>query len=80
MRMDNIQMFYEAGYNVFILSYRGYSNSQGKPSEQGLKFDSQAAFDYLLNCDKINSQQIIVFGRSLGGAVAIDLVSKNQKG
>ena len=62
---------------MFITSYRGYGKSEGKPTEQGLKYDAQAALDYIINSDMIDPQLIFVFGRSLGGAVAIDLVSKN---
>jgi fermentation-respiration switch protein FrsA (DUF1100 family) len=62
--------------NVFILSYRGYGSSQGEPSEEGLKMDAQAALLYLKERDDLVDSPIVVFGRSIGGAVAIDLVSK----
>lgn len=77
LRMDSIEQLYNLGYNVLAISYRGYSTSQGKPSEQGLKLDAQAAFDYLLNCDSIHQDKIFVFGMCLGGSIAIDLCSKN---
>jgi fermentation-respiration switch protein FrsA (DUF1100 family) len=60
---------------VFLLSYRGYGKSSGVAEEKGIKMDAQAALDYLV--DK-GIKDIIVFGQSIGGAVAIDLVSKNE--
>ena len=64
--------------NVLLVEYRGYGRSQGYPSEQGLYLDSQAAMDYLIERRDIDSQKIVLFGRSLGGAVAIDLACNPQ--
>jgi len=61
--------------NVFIISYRGYGLSSGTPSEMGLKLDAEAALMYLLSRDDIDSTRIVAFGRSLGGAVALNLAS-----
>ncbi len=57
-----------------MLSYRGYGLSSGSPSEQGLKQDAQVAFEYLRN--KKKSKHIILYGQSLGGAVALHLATK----
>jgi len=65
------------GYTVLILSYRGYAHSDGLPSEKGLQNDAQAALDYLLADDELSQKPIILYGQSLGGAVAIDLASRN---
>jgi len=59
------------------LSYRGYGKSEGIPSEKGIKLDAQATLEYLSSRPDINANKILVFGRSLGGAVAVDLCSKN---
>jgi abhydrolase domain-containing protein 13 len=61
--------------NVFIISYRGYGLSTGTPSEIGLKMDAEAALMYLHSRNDIHSKKIIAFGRSLGGAVAINLAA-----
>jgi len=62
-----------------ILSYRGYGKSEGSPNEKGLKLDAEAALNYLYEQrPEIDPKRIIVFGRSLGGGVAIDLCSKHQ--
>ncbi|KAK9820327.1 hypothetical protein WJX72_009019 [[Myrmecia] bisecta] len=63
--------------SVFAPSYRGYGLSKGKPTEAGLKQDAQASLDYLLQHPHINAKKIAVFGRSLGGAVAIQLLAAN---
>jgi len=57
------------------VAYRGYTRSTGEPSEQGLYLDAQAVSDYVSNCQKINKEKVFLMGRSLGGAVAIDLIS-----
>jgi alpha-beta hydrolase superfamily lysophospholipase len=61
---------------VFMVSYRGYGKSQGSPGEAGMKIDAQAVLDYIV--DRHREASLIVYGQSIGGAVAIDLVSKNH--
>ena len=61
------------GMNVFILDYRGYGKSEGVPGEPGLVYDALAGLDFLVSHPAIDPEQIIVFGRSLGAAVAIQL-------
>ena len=57
--------------NVLILAYRGYGDSEGTPLEDGLKMDADATLEYAQGRDDIDNDKIYVFGRSLGGAVAI---------
>lgn len=66
------------GCNVCLLEYRGYGHSDGTPSEDGLYLDAQAALDYLMQRPDINRSKIVAFGRSLGGAVAIDLCARAE--
>ncbi|URD82649.1 Prolyl oligopeptidase family [Musa troglodytarum] len=63
--------------NVFMLSYRGYGESDGHPSQHGIIMDSQAALDHLTQRKDIDTSRIVVFGRSLGGAVGAVLVKNN---
>ncbi|KAJ7455128.1 Alpha/Beta hydrolase protein [Mycena latifolia] len=63
--------------NVLIVSYRGYGDSEGIPSEKGLRLDAQAALDYVAADSELSTTPIILYGTSLGGAVAIDLASRN---
>mmetsp|Transcript_30107 Transcript_30107/g.97985 ORF Transcript_30107/g.97985 Transcript_30107/m.97985 type:complete len:306 (-) Transcript_30107:71-988(-) len=64
--------------NVLILSYRGYGESEGSANERGIMLDAQAALDYLqTRSDVVDPQRIFIFGRSLGGAVAVALTVAN---
>lgn len=64
--------------NVLIIDYRGYGKSEGRPSEEGLYMDARAAWDYLTTTRALSASQIVIFGESLGGAVAIELASRTQ--
>ncbi|GIX90505.1 hypothetical protein CEXT_344841 [Caerostris extrusa] len=78
-RLPNAQGLYQfCGCNVLLLEYRGYGLSQGAPSEEGLYLDALAGLKYLLQLPYIDKKKIIVFGRSLGGAVAIDLLARSE--
>ena len=79
-RQASIEIFHRIPFNVFIFDYRGYGQSGGRPSEQGLYRDARAAWDYLVQRRGIAPQQIAVFGRSLGGAVAADLAAAVRPG
>lgn len=72
-RLEKIEMFHDLGSNVFIIDYRGYGLSDGRPSENGIYVDAQAAFDYLLSRQDVRHDRILAVGVSLGGAVAVDL-------
>ena len=63
--------------NYLIVSYRGFSGNKGSPSEQGLYKDARAA-KYWLNLNNISDQNIVVYGESLGAAVAIDLAKDHK--
>lgn len=61
--------------NLLMVEYRGYGLSTGVPIERGLYNDARAAIDYLFTRHDLDLSQIVLFGRSLGGAVAIDVGS-----
>ncbi|KAB7498500.1 Protein ABHD13 [Armadillidium nasatum] len=78
-RLGNIYDLYRIlGINILVVEYRGYGLSQGSASEQGLYLDAEAAICYLRTRTDIDLSKIVVFGRSLGGAVAIDCVSRSE--
>jgi fermentation-respiration switch protein FrsA (DUF1100 family) len=79
-RLDSINFFYDIGLNCFIFDYRGYGNSQGKPTEEGTYLDAAAAYKWLTEEKRIPPADIIIFGRSLGGCIAAQLASKVQPG
>jgi fermentation-respiration switch protein FrsA (DUF1100 family) len=72
-RLDSINTFYNLGLSCFIFDYRGYGRSRGKPSEQGTYLDADAAYKWLTEKKKIPPDEIIIFGRSLGGCIAAHL-------
>lgn len=63
------------GHNVMTFNYRGFGDSEGNVSESGLYKDVDAAYQYLRNSG-IDNKDLIVYGYSLGGAVAADLAAK----
>lgn len=63
--------------NILMLSYRGFGYSSGKPSMKGITKDSQAALDYLHHRPDVDPLRLMVYGHSLGGAVALRLVGDN---
>ena len=63
--------------NYLIIAYRGFSGNKGSPSEEGLYKDARAA-KYWLNLNNINDQNIVIYGESLGTAVAIDLAKDHK--
>ncbi|XP_047363211.1 protein ABHD13 isoform X1 [Vespa velutina] len=78
-RLQNVVGLYRnIQCNILMVEYRGYGLSQGSPSEEGLYMDARAGIDYLTSKTNINTDEIIVFGRSLGGAIAIDLATKEE--
>jgi uncharacterized protein len=79
-RLDFIRMFNRLGLSTLIFDYRGYGKSEGRPSEQGTYRDAEAAWKYLVEERRTNPSKIIVFGRSLGGAVAARLAELHTLG
>ena len=77
-RLDKIKILSGLNLDVFIFDYRGYGMSKGSPSEKGLYLDAESVYNYLINVEKLSPQKIIVFGESLGSAVAVDLAHKHD--
>ncbi|WP_425214947.1 alpha/beta hydrolase [Tumidithrix helvetica] len=75
--LARIEGLRQLGFSVLAIDYRGYGQSQGNfPSEFQLYQDSQVAWDYLTQVRAVPPQQIIMYGESLGGAIALDLAIK----
>ena len=79
-RGDSIYIFHKLKFNVLIIDYAGYGKSEGVASEKSLYQSANVAWQYLINNKKTKAENIIIFGRSLGGAVAVDLASKVNAG
>ena len=79
-RLDKILLLRKSKVNIFIIDYRGYGRSKGSPSERGLYLDSEAAYKYLIDQVNVSPQNIVVYGESLGAAIAVELALRRQVG
>lgn len=77
-RLDHLAALHRHGISVFIFDYRGYGRSAGVPSEAGFYRDAAAAYDALTERYQVAPQQLVLFGESLGSAVAADLATQRQ--
>ena len=77
-RVDNIVELNERlGVSILIFDYRGYGRSDGSPSEQGTYLDAEAALAYLASRDDSQGTKTVLFGRSLGCAVALEMANRH---
>ena len=78
-RLDQLKLLHDRlDINIFIFDYRGYGKSQGRPTEDGTYRDAHGALDYLRSRYDVDGDRIVVFGQSLGGAIAVDLACRNK--
>ncbi len=77
-RLDSLRLFAELGFSTLIFDYRGYGKSEGSPTEKGTYLDSEAAYNYLVQKRGVKPERIVLFGRSLGAAVAAHLVTREK--
>jgi len=76
--LARVSAFRQLGFSVLVFDYRGYGRSEGDfPSEAQLYKDAQAAWQYLTDTRQISAEQIVIYGESLGGAIALDLALKH---
>ncbi|TWT77335.1 Alpha/beta hydrolase family protein [Posidoniimonas polymericola] len=62
-------------FTVLLFDYRGYGKSEGRPSEAGLVADTKAARDWLANREGVEPSDIVLYGRSLGGAAVVQVAA-----
>ncbi|MHC4914707.1 MAG: alpha/beta hydrolase [Planctomycetota bacterium] len=74
-RLESIRVFRNLGLDTLIFDYRGYGRSDGSPSEEGTYLDVEAAWRHLIEEKKVDPGRVVIFGRSLGGAVASHLAA-----
>ena len=75
-RSENLALLSRWGISSFIIDYQGYGKSEGKPGELACYQDARAGYQFLKEGLKIPKERIFLFGRSLGGAVAVDLAQE----
>ncbi|MCI0456234.1 MAG: alpha/beta hydrolase [Gemmataceae bacterium] len=68
----------QLGVSVLIVDYPGYGKSEGSPSESGCYATAEAAYDWLTKEQKIAPAKVILFGKSMGGGVAVELASRRD--
>jgi len=75
--MDFFVKMHQYGFNLLTVAYRGYSESEGHPSEAGLKLDGIATVNWIKTQGHIvDLNKCWMLGRSLGGAVAINTLAE----
>lgn len=75
-RIETVEYILELGANIMLFDYRGFGKSEGSPGEEEVYQDALVCYNWLINEKGFTPDQVIIFGRSLGGAVAVDLASK----
>jgi uncharacterized protein len=71
---ERARLFHQLGVSILLIDYRGFGQSGGDfPSEAQVSEDTEAAWQYLVQKQKVRPEEIFVYGHSLGGAIAIEL-------
>ena len=76
VNIAHYRLLRSAGLSVLAPEYRGFGGVSGSPTEATLQADARAAYDYLRNTRKVPPQSILIYGWSLGAAVAVDMASR----
>ncbi|MEF2231413.1 MAG: alpha/beta hydrolase, partial [Pseudodesulfovibrio sp.] len=75
-RLPSLRLFHDLGIAVLVIDYSGYGRSGGAPSEEATRADARAAWDWLTGDRGAPARDVVLFGRSLGGAVAAGLAGE----
>jgi pimeloyl-ACP methyl ester carboxylesterase len=78
-RLSYLPIFKDLGLSTLLFDYRGYGKSEGKPTEEGTYADVEAVWQYLTQEKQIPPQKIIIYGESLGGAIASYIAEKTTQ-
>lgn len=77
---EHANRFHKIGLSVLLIDYRGYGQSDGSfPNEQKVYADAEASWQYLTQVQRVDPRQILIYGHSLGGAIAINLASQKPE-
>lgn len=75
-RLETLRIFHQLGLSVLIHDYSGYGLSEGSPSEKATRADTWVAWEWLVEEKGVDPDTVVLFGRSLGGAVVAELVGE----
>lgn len=76
-RVDNIKLLHDkSAISIFIFDYRGYGRSPGNSSEASAYLDAEAAMEFVRRQLKVDDKNLVIFGRSLGAAVAAEMAGR----
>jgi fermentation-respiration switch protein FrsA (DUF1100 family) len=78
--LESLKIFHDLGLSTLIIDYRGYGESQGSISEKGTYLDAETGWNYLNGVKGFPPEKIIVFGRSLGAAIAAYIAGREKPG
>lgn len=76
----NVHWLVSEGFHVFVFDYRGFGKSEGKPTIPGVHKDMAAALETAAALPAVDPERIVVFGQSLGAAVALTTVAEHEAG
>ena len=79
-RLELLRLFHGLGLEVLVFDYRGYGESEGRPTEKGTYEDAEAAWRYLIDERGVRPEKVVLIGRSLGGSIAAWLASRHTPG
>ncbi|MFQ5990491.1 MAG: alpha/beta hydrolase [Candidatus Methylomirabilales bacterium] len=79
-RLDSLKIFSDLRLSTLIFDYRGYGQSEGTPSEEGTYRDAEAVWRYVTERRSATAREVVLFGRSLGAAVAVHLAARHTPG
>jgi fermentation-respiration switch protein FrsA (DUF1100 family) len=78
--LPQMRLLAKVGVNILAVDYRGYGKSEGTPSEAGVYRDADAAYDFLVKDRHFRPDDVVIYGHSLGGAVAVNLAARRPCG
>ena len=80
MWLEEYEEVVALGAEVMAVDYRGFGRSEGSPNEEGVYHDADAAWEYLVKDRGVTPENVVIYGYSIGGAVAVDLAARVQPG
>lgn len=77
--LNSVKWLPNKGYNVFLLDYRGFGLSEGKPDLEGVLADIELGMDWLIHSGRLNDKPLIGYGQSIGAAMSIEAATHHEK-